>query len=221
MDLLRPELIPDPTVRRLSLYLRQLEQFHRQERVTINSKQLGQSLNLTDAQVRKDLAYFGTFGHPGVGYNIEELVARIRHILGTDKEWGVVLVGVGNLGRALLSYGGFALRGMKIVHAFDLDPAKVGQVVNGHEIRPTSEMCERIKADETRLAIVAVPADNAQDVANEIVRCGIRGILNFSPVSINVPPTVAVQAVDLAQQLEQLAFQVSLNAMTRSGARHP
>src|SRR4051812_15166789 len=118
MDQPRPDLIPNPAVRRLSLYLRQLEVFQRSGRTPISSKQLGESLNLTDAQVRKDLAYFGQFGHPGIGYRVDELIGRVRHILGTDKVWNVMLVGAGNLGRALLSYGGVRSHGGRLVAAF-------------------------------------------------------------------------------------------------------
>ncbi len=221
MDFLRPELIPDPTVRRLSLYLRQLEVVHRQERRTISSRQLADSLGLTDAQVCKDLTYFGTFGQPGVGYNVSELVARIRRILGTDQQWNVLLVGAGNLGRALLSYGGFAAKGLSIVAVFDNDPAKIGQSIADRPVQPLEAITDAVRQHDARLAIVAVPADSAQEVADGLIRAGIRGILNFSPSRLNVPPTVALQAVDLALQLEQLTFQVSLNSMTRSGARHP
>src|SRR5205814_6172065 len=119
MEVPRPESIPDPAVRRLSLYLRQLEAFARKNRQTISSKQLGESLNLTDAQVRKDLAYFGQFGHPGIGYRVDDLIGRVRHILGTDKVWNVLLVGAGNLGRALLAYRGFDAKGFKLVAVFD------------------------------------------------------------------------------------------------------
>src|SRR5438132_9227508 len=115
----RPELIPNPAVRRLSLYLRQLEAFARKDRRTISSKQLGESLHLTDAQVRKDLAYFGQFGHPGIGYRVQDLITRVRKILGTDKTWPVLLVGAGNLGRALLAYRGFDAKGFMLVAVFD------------------------------------------------------------------------------------------------------
>src|SRR6201984_464609 len=110
MDPLRPELIPNPAVRRLSLYLRQLEAFKKKDRRTISSKQLGESLGLTDAQVRKDLAYFGQFGHPGIGYRVDDLIAQLKRILGTDKTWNVLLVGAGNIGRALCAYRGFAAK---------------------------------------------------------------------------------------------------------------
>src|ERR1700685_2279264 len=111
MELPRPESVPNPAVRRLSLYLRQLEGFKRKDRRTISSKQLGESLGLTDAQVRKDLAYFGQFGHPGIGYRVNELIGRVRHILGTDRTWNVMLIGAGNLGRALSAYRGFESKG--------------------------------------------------------------------------------------------------------------
>ncbi len=219
MDFIRPELIPDPTVRRLSLYLRQLEVFLKEERITVSSRQLGDSLGLTDAQVRKDLTYFGTFGHPGVGYNITDLLTRIRRILGTDQPWNVVLVGVGNLGRALLNYGGFAAKGLKLCGAFDADPQKIGTTLVGHTVLPMDVLHDTLVAKDCRLAILTVPADTAQDVADQLVKAGIKGILNFSPKSLVVPPSVAVQAVDLSLQLEQLMFQASLNAMSRSGAR--
>src|SRR3982751_787889 len=123
----RPELIPNPAVRRLSLYLRQLESSKRVDRRTVSSKQLGESLGLTDAQVRKDLAYFGQFGHPGIGYRVDDLIGQVKHILGTDKIWNVLLIGAGNLGRALLSYQGFDSKGFRIAAVFDADPKKIGK----------------------------------------------------------------------------------------------
>src|SRR3954465_4461881 len=127
MDQPRPELIPNPAVRRLSLYLRQLEAFKRKDRRTISSKQLGESLNLTGAEGRKDLAYFGQFGHPGIGYRVDELIAKVRQILGTDKTWNVQLVGAGNLGRALMSYRGFDAKGFRLAAVFDNDANMVGR----------------------------------------------------------------------------------------------
>src|ERR671915_2273936 len=127
MEQPRPESIPNPAVRRLSLYLRQLESFQRKERRTISSKQLGESLGLTDAQVRKDLAYFGQFGHPGIGYKVDDLIVEVRRILGTDKTWNVLLVGAGNLGRALMAYRGFSSKGFRLVSVFDSDESKVGK----------------------------------------------------------------------------------------------
>jgi redox-sensing transcriptional repressor len=211
----RSDLIPNPAVRRLSLYLRQLEAFRRKDRKTISSKQLGESLGLTDAQVRKDLAYFGQFGHPGIGYRVDELIVKVRQILGTDKTWNVLLVGAGNLGRALLAYRGFDAKGFRMVAVFDSDPAKVGTRHGGFVILPPTELASTIRAQNIRLGIIAVPADYAQDVANQLVDAGIRGLLNFAPVSLSVPAEIALNAVDLAVQLEQISFQVSLASVNK------
>src|SRR5438477_1492131 len=169
MEQSRPDLIPNPAVRRLSLYLRQLQAFARKDRKTISSKQLGESLNLTDAQVRKDLAYFGQFGHPGIGYRVDELIVKVKQILGTDKIWNVLLVGAGNLGRALLAYKGFDAKGFRIAAVFDGDPAKIGKRQGNFIIQPPSELSATIDKHAIRLAIIAVPADAAQEVADQLV----------------------------------------------------
>lgn len=211
MDQPKPDNIPNPAIRRLSLYLRQLEAFLKVNRRTISSRQLGESLNLTDAQVRKDLGYFGQFGHPGIGYRVDELIAQIKRILGTDKTWNVLLVGFGNLGRALLAYKGFEKKGFKIVAVFDSDPSKVGKKHASFTIQPLADLQTIVEKKEIRLGIIAVPADYAQDVADTLVKAGIRGILNFAPVSICVPDSIGITGVDLAVQLEQLSFQVNFN----------
>ena len=212
----RPDSIPNPAVRRLSLYLRQLESFKRKDRRTISSKQLGESLNLTDAQVRKDLAYFGQFGHPGIGYRVDDLIAQVRRILGTDKTWNVLLVGAGNLGRALMAYRGFDAKGFRLAAVFDNDASKVGLREGAFTIQSLSELESTIQKQNIRLGILAVPADVAQDVADQLVAAGVRGLLNFAPVSIHVPPEVALNAVDLAVQLEQLSFQVNVSPKVAS-----
>jgi redox-sensing transcriptional repressor len=209
MESFRPESIPNPAVRRLSLYLRQLEGFARKGRRTISSKQLGESLRLTDAQVRKDLAYFGQFGHPGIGYRVEDLIVQLRKILGTDRTWNVLLVGAGNVGRALSSYRGFGSKGFQVVAVFDVDPGKVGHKLGEFTVQHLDEIAKAVEKYSARLAILAVPADNAQDVADQLISAGIRGLLNFAPVSLAVPKGVAVNTVDVAVQLEQLAFQVT------------
>src|SRR3954471_11601527 len=162
MEHSRPDLIPNPAVRRLSLYLRQLEGFQRSGRTTISSKQLGESLNLTDAQVRKDLAYFGQFGHPGIGYRVDDLIGRVRHILGTDKIWNVLLVGAGNLGRALLAYRGFDAKGFRLTAVFDNDASKIGKKFGTFTVQPLTELEQTVKSKNIRLAMIAVPADFAQ-----------------------------------------------------------
>jgi redox-sensing transcriptional repressor len=205
----RPELIPNPAVKRLSLYLRQLEAFKRKDRRTISSKQLGESLNLTDAQVRKDLAYFGQFGHPGIGYRVDDLIAQVKRILGTDKVWNVLLVGAGNLGRALMAYKGFNAKGFRLSHVFDANPQLAGKRLGPFTIQSMGELAETIEKNQIRLAMIAIPADNAQAVVDQLVAAGIRGILNFAPTSVSVPPHIALNAVDLSVQLEQLSFQVN------------
>lgn len=204
--------IPVPTIKRLSFYLRRLEECAGRGVRTISSKQLGDALGLTDAQVRKDLAYFGPFGHPGIGYRVKELVQCIRRILGTDKTWKAVLVGAGNLGRALAAYRGFARKGFELVAVYDADPRMVGQPLTGCDgkivVRHVDELAGAACDLGARLGILAVPAEQAQDVADRMIAAGIRGIMNFAPVSLTVPPEVAVVGVDLAVRLEQLSFRV-------------
>ncbi|RUL89790.1 redox-sensing transcriptional repressor Rex [Tautonia sociabilis] len=199
---------PKAVVGRLSLYLRQLETFARQGRETVSSSQLGQALGLNDAQVRKDLAYFGQFGQPGLGYPIEDLTVAIRRILGVDRDWPTALIGLGNLGQALLGYKGFRLRRFRIVALFDNDPRKLGKSFDGLTIRHTDELPEAVSSQGLRLAMLCVPAEAAQRVADHVVSSGIRGILNFAPTSLFVPPDVSIVAVDLSVQLEQLAYSV-------------
>src|ERR687897_1781011 len=140
MEQPRPESVPNPAVRRLSLYLRQLEALKRGGRSTVSSKQLGESLGLTDAQVRKDLAYFGQFGHPGIGYRVDELIAQVKRILGTDRTWNILLVGAGNLGRALSAYRGFEAKGFRLITVFDNDPGKVSKRLGPFTIQSLAEV---------------------------------------------------------------------------------
>jgi redox-sensing transcriptional repressor len=199
---------PKAVVGRVSLYLRQLETFQRQGFSTISSSQLGAALAINNAQVRKDLAFFGQFGYPGIGYRIEELITALRRILGIDRDWPLALVGLGNLGRALLKYRGFRSRGFHIVALFDNDPHKLGQDHDGLAVAPIDALRDVVPARGISLAILSVPAEAAQRVADQMVTCGIRGILNFAPVTLSVPPTVSVVAVDLSVQLEHLAYKV-------------
>lgn len=201
---------PDPAVRRLSLYVRELEAMLRRGKATVSSKDLGDSLSLTDAQVRKDFAYFGTFGQSGVGYRVDDLVKRLKHILGTDRQWDVILVGGGNLGRALSSYRGFEQKGFRLRAIFDIDASKVGQSVNDLPVMAMKDLKAYVKSNGVKLAILAVPTEAAQEVADDLVEAGLTGILNFAPLKLTVPPKVAVTSVDLAVQLEQLVFQVNV-----------
>ncbi|MHC4208715.1 MAG: redox-sensing transcriptional repressor Rex [Planctomycetota bacterium] len=202
--------IPRPTVKRLSLYLRELEARADAEQQTISSKQLGAALGLTDAQVRKDLAYFGQFGHPGIGYRVGELTGQLRQILRADRTWNAAVVGAGNIGRALMAYQRFSLKGFEIVAVFDKDPGVIGQVVTGHRVRPMEELAQLIAERDIKIGIVTVPAAAAQPVADALIEAGVRGILNFAPVRLDVHDAVSVTSVDFSVALEQLAFQGSL-----------
>ncbi len=209
----RPPASPEPAVpkavvSRLSLYLRELQHRVRDGQETISSNQLGRVLGFTDAQVRKDLAYFGHFGYPGIGYRCDELVSAIRRILGTDQQWSAVLVGVGNLGRALLGYRGFQQRGFRFVAAFDVDSAKVGVSIDGVQVHHLDSLPEVARQNRIRLGMIAVPAAAAQTVADCLVDAGVEGILNFAPVTISLPEQVSQVSVDLSIELEQLSFSV-------------
>jgi redox-sensing transcriptional repressor len=206
------KLAPKAVVGRLCLYLRQLESFQRQGHGTVSSSQLGAALAINNAQVRKDLAFFGQFGYPGIGYRIEELIPALRHILGIDREWPLALVGLGNLGRALLKYRGFRSRGFHVVALFDNDPRKVGQTFDSLTVEPIEALHATVAERGISLAVLSVPAESAQRVADLLVGCGISGILNFAPVPLALPPTVSVVAVDLSVQLEHLAYKVQNTA---------
>ena len=195
-------------VSRLSLYLRELQQLMRVGKETISSSKLGRRLGVTDAQVRKDFAYFGQFGYPGIGYRCEELVLEIRRILGTDRTWPVALIGCGNLGQALLGYRGFGKQGFRVEAAFDIAPELVGKTFEGLTVLNLDSMPQVVKKLEIKLAILAVPALAANQAVDSLVEAGITGILNFAPVTLNLPKTVSVVGVDLAMELEQLAFAV-------------
>jgi redox-sensing transcriptional repressor len=198
------------SVHRFSLYLRHLERLQQEGGQKVSSSQVGEALGINDAQVRKDLAYLGNLGQPGIGYHIRDLVGALRHRLGIDRPWPAVIVGVGNLARALLRYRGFHRQGFTFVALFDSDTKKVGEQVDGLTVHSPEKMAEVIAATHAELAVIAVPAAAAQAVADTLVAAGIRGVLNFAPTVVRLPPHVSLVSVDLAVQLEQLAFLVHL-----------
>ena len=202
--------IPRPTVKRLSLYLRELEARADRDEPTLSSKQLGQALGLTDAQVRKDLAYFGQFGHPGIGYKIAELTDRLRGILRSDRTWNAALVGAGKLGRALMGYELFRRKGFEVAAVFDSNPEVIGQVIVGHRVRPMKDLSSLVKERQIKIGILTVPAQSAQPVCDSLIDAGVLGILNFAPVRLDVRDAVSITSVDFSVSLEQLAFQISL-----------
>lgn len=202
-------------VSRLSLYLRELQRLERDGIVTTSSNKLGEMLGFTDAQVRKDLANFGQFGYPGVGYRCSELIATIRQIMGTDQRWPVALVGVGNLGRALLGYRGFSNQGFHVVAAFDLDPRIVGTELEAIPVYHVDDVARIVAEKSIQLAILAVPPTAAQEVAEQITMAGIRGILNFASVMLKLPEEITVIGVDLAIEMEQLSFAMTSRLVHR------
>ena len=202
--------VPKFTIRRLSLYLRQLETLSKRGVTTTKSRDLAASLELTDAQVRRDFACFGQFGRPGIGYHVNSLIDNIKTILGITQVLPVALVGVGNLGRALLMFKGFLPRGFLIKAAFDNDPAKIGQHVGDVRIQPVQEMASTIPSLGIQLAIISTTAENVNKTAEQLVSAGVRGILNFTAAQLRVPPNVEVTNVDLAVLLEGLAYYVNL-----------
>jgi len=200
--------VPKAVVSRLSLYLRELQHLVREGQQRTSSSQLGSLLGFSDAQVRKDLAYFGHFGHPGIGYRCDDLIHAIRKILGTDRDWPVAMVGTGNLGRALLGYKGFSHQGFRIVAAFDIDPQRVGDTIEGVQVFHLDRLAEIVAEHRIKLGLIAVPAPAAQSVADKMVAAGVEGIVNFAPVTISLPEGVRHVGVDLAIELEQLSFAV-------------
>lgn len=207
----QPQRLSRAAAHRLSLYLRFLAGWPA-DGGKVSSGQIAKPVGVSDAQVRRDLAALGHLGQRGIGYDAAELSAAIRAALGIDRTWRAVLVGVGNLARALLRYQGFRARGFDIVGLFDTDPAKVRAVVEGLTIEPLDRLAERVAALRAELAVLTVPAEAAQPVADLLVGAGVRGILNFAPVLLRLPPRVRLVTVDLTIQLEQLAFLVQRDA---------
>jgi redox-sensing transcriptional repressor len=200
--------VPQPAVGRLSLYFRELHRLHDTGEKQINSADLGRLVNVSPAVVRRDLSSLGTIGRRGVGYSIAVLIDRIGMLLGTGVNWRVIMIGVGSLGNALLRYRGFERLGFELVAAYDVDAARIGQTVGGVEVRDANELTadlDRLKPD---LGIIAVPAEKASEVAQSLVAGGIGGILNFAPTTLKCPGSVAVVNVDLASELQRLAFSV-------------
>lgn len=208
--------IADSTVRRLSLYLRFLEEFEATGLATISSDELAARGGTTSAQVRKDLSFFGSFGKRGLGYSVAELASRLRQILGLERHWRVVIVGAGKIGAALAQYHGFRQRGFMIVGVYDSDPAKVGKRVDGLTIRAVDQLAADFRRDAVDIAVLAVPADAAQPVADLAVAAGIRAIMNFAPVQIHVPEQVALKTVNMAMELEGLSFALTNGRIAES-----
>ncbi len=198
--------ISDSAVRRLSLYLRFLDEFAEEGLATISSGALATRGGTTPAQVRKDLSIFGSFGTRGVGYEVAELRARLRTILGLGRRYSVVVVGAGKVGSALVHYHGFRQRGFDVVAVYDRSSQRIGTLFDGLRVRDVARLGRDLRTSCPDIAVIVTPADAAEDVAQVLVRGGVKAILNFAPVPLSVPEDVTVRGVNLALELEALSF---------------
>ena len=218
-DVPRPSAnAPEVVVQRLPLYVRVLAQFDAAGSEMVSSEQLGAQLQMTPAQIRKDLSYFGRFGKQGRGYNVKRLAIELRSILGLDRQWNAALVGVGRLGRAIIAYPGFRPEGFHIVAAFDIDPSVIGSAVGDLTVRPIDQIKKTVDELGIRIGIVAVPAGNAQSVFDALVEAGIKAILNYAPVAPQVPLDVKVRGVDPVLALQSMTYFLKPHATEESAA---
>lgn len=198
--------IPDIVIGRLPVYLRALTRLAQEGREVTSSHELGERLGISSAQIRKDLSLFGGFGKQGTGYHIPYLIEQLKQVLKVDREWDVVLVGVGDLGRAVAHYKGFINRGFRIVAAFDNAPDKVGASVEDMTIQPIEKLRDVVTQRGIRVAMIAVPAASAQEVADMLIEAGVRAILNYAPINLNVPEDVHVQYIDPVLHLQRMTY---------------
>ena len=198
--------IADSTVRRLSLYLRFLEESTQRGLVTISSDELARRGGTTSAQVRKDLSFFGSFGKRGLGYSVPELTESLREILGLRREWQVIIVGAGKIGTALAQYRGFRQRGFRVVAVYDCDPKKIGSKWDSLTVRDMATIERDIAKERPDIAVLTTPAEVAQSVVDRLVTAGVRAVLNFAPLQLQVPPDVTLRNVNMAMELEGLSF---------------
>lgn len=198
--------IPDIVIGRLPIYLRALQRMGQEGRQVTSSQELGERLGISAAQIRKDLSQFGEFGKQGTGYNIDFLSTELQKILKITKVWDIALIGFGDMGRALASYSGFNQRGFQITMIFDSNPAKVGEQVGDYQVRDSSEISSAIQEAGIQVAMMAVPAEFAQKVTDQLVEAGVRAILNYAPVNLIAPPDVHIQHIDPAVHLQRMTY---------------
>jgi len=198
--------IPDIIIGRLPVYLRALQRLSEKGTLTTSSQELGEIIGISAAQIRKDISQFGEFGKQGTGYSVPFLIERLRNILKVERVWEVVIIGMGDIGHALARYNGIANRGFHIHMVFDNDPKKVGQKVGEYEIFDTATLAEKVKQNKIKIAMLTVPAATAQDVADQLVKAGIKAILNYAPVNLNVPGNVHVQYLDPVTHLQRMTY---------------
>ena len=200
------EKIPDIIIGRLPIYLRALQRMSDNGKKTTSSQELGERVGISAAQIRKDISQFGEFGKQGTGYSIPFLIDKIREILNVNKIWEVAIVGAGDVGHALARYPGFVNRGFHVAMIFDKDPAKIGQKVGEYTVEDIAKMTDKIRAAKIKVAMLAVPASEAQSVAEKLVQAGVKAILNYAPITLSVPENVRVQHIDPATHLQRMTY---------------
>ena len=198
--------IPEVVVARLPVYIQKLNQLVREGREIVSSQEMAEHLDVSSAQIRKDLSFFGGFGKQGTGYNVINLLESLRSILNLNQIWEIVLVGVGHLGQALLSYQGFSRNGFEIVMAFDNDPKIIGKTFAGIKVTDVNEMQNHICPRGVPIAILTVPAGNAQEIADQLIGCGVKAILNYAPVTLKVPEGIRLANIDPVLSLQTITF---------------
>jgi len=208
--MLRSEHIPRATIKRLALYVQVLETLKREGAEVISSELLAKACDVNPSQIRKDLAYFGGFGVRGVGYYVQELITSIKQSLGVDRIWRAALVGVGNLGKALLRHQEFRRRSFHIVGIFDCDPFKIGEEIGGIEVICSKRLHEKVGELGVEIGLITTPPERAQRAANYLIEAGIKGIVNFAPARITAPDNVCVEYVDFFHHLYNVAFNITL-----------
>ena len=206
-----PIEIPEVVIERLPVYARALAALQARGLEVVSSQDLGDQLGVTPAQIRKDLSYFGRFGKQGRGYNVDRLMEELRQILGLDRTWTMVLVGVGQLGRAILHYGGFGPQGFHVVEAFDAHPDQIGEFAGAKRVRDVAELPHVLQTTHVDIGIVAVPAEHAQDVINTLIAGGVRAILNYAPIAAQVPTGVHIRQIDPVLALQSMTYYLKGN----------
>ena len=200
------DIVPEIVIERLPIYLRTLELLAREGKAITSSQELGERLGFSSAQIRKDLSYFGEFGKQGTGYNVEYLQTQLRQILHVDRVWDVALIGAGDLGHALANYRGFEPKGFRLVAIFDNAPTKIGTRIANLDVQNITELPRAIREQHIRVVILAVPADVAQSVVNKLIELGVSAILNYAPISLNVPGDIKVYNIDPVVGLQSMAY---------------
>ena len=203
---MKTKSIPDIIISRLPLYLRSLQRMQEENRKVTSSQELGERLGISAAQIRKDLSQFGEFGKQGTGYKIDYLLEQLLKILHVDQEWDIVVVGAGDIGSAVARYRGFKNRGFKVKMIFDNNTSRIGTKIGNFIVHDSRNLIDKIKSNQIKIAMIAVPAVHAQEVAEQLVEGGIKAILNYAPINLIVPDGVYVQYIDPSIHLQRMTY---------------